>query len=340
MIIPVRDRGGQEGLIVQQEGGKTMYTNILVPLDGSRLSEGILPYVRSIARASNAAVELLQIIEPEVVSNTTDPQHGAYVDLVEANLKQTSTEYLEEVARSFPNSFNVTCSAEIGNPAEVIVDRGSAHEDTLIAMSTHGRSGVQRWLLGSVADKVLHAATNPLFVLRSTDESKTTDEATLKTILVPLDGSLLAELVLPHVAAMAKKMKLEVELLRVYSVALPSYIDEGFTVDLQPLRENMKEEVKSYLDKKARQLISYGVDKVSTLVLEGDAPGEIIDMAREFSDNLVAICTHGRSGIGRWILGSVTDRIVRHCGDPVLIIRAKEEQVASPRFSPEHKAAA
>ena len=189
-------------------------------------------------------------------------------------------------------------------------------------MSTHGRSGVQRWLLGSVAEKVLHACTNPLLLVRTTGEGRTGEEAPLKRVLVPLDGSSLAELVLPHVAVIAKEMKLEVILLRVYSLVSQMYMAEGMAPDFDQLTESIRDEVKSYLEEKVRQLKLEGLEKVSYQLLEGDPAAKIIDVSREMPDNLVAISTHGRSGIGRWVLGGVTDRVVRHTSDPVLVIRS------------------
>ncbi|MBI2998074.1 MAG: universal stress protein [Deltaproteobacteria bacterium] len=300
-----------------------MYRKILVPLDGSRLSEGILPYARFFARALTIPVELLVVIGPEVISAFTDPLQGRYVDLVEADMKRDSLEYLTPIARSFPVASHVTCSTAIGNAAEAIVEKGSANSDTLIAMATHGRSGVQRWLLGSVADKVLHAAANPLLLVRPANERASEGEAVLRKVVVPLDGSDLAETVLPHITALAQKMNLEVVLLRVYSLLTGGYVAdaEAYTPDLDRFLEEIKEDAKKYLAAKVQQSQWQGA-KVSYELLEGDSAGSIIDFAKKTPDNFIGMCTHGRSGIGRWVLGSVTDRVVRHGGNPVLIVRA------------------
>ena len=298
------------------------YSNILVPLDGSRLSEGILPYARSVANALMIQIKLLQVIDPDTIESSSNPQVGRTFDIVEADMKRNCSDYLNEKASSLPGSLTFNRSVEIGNPAEIIADRAAAHAGTLIAMSTHGRSGIQRWLLGSVADMVLHACTNPLLLVRPTGEGRTGEEAPLKTVLVPLDGSSLAELVLPHAAVMAKEMKLEVILLRVYSLLSYTYKAEGLAPDFDQLTKSIRNEVKSYLEEKIRQLKAEGLEKVSYQLLEGDPVAKIIDIAQKTPDNLVAICTHGKSGIGGWALGNVTDRVVRYSGDPVLVIRA------------------
>ncbi|MFQ5917231.1 MAG: universal stress protein [Candidatus Binatia bacterium] len=297
-----------------------MYTNILVPLDGSQLSEGILPYARSFAKALKVPVELIHVIDPEIISDFIDPETSRFADAVQRDLKRNKADYIKALACSFPDSSTVNCFVEIGIPAEVILNRAASQSDALITMSTHGRSGLPRWLLGSVASKVLHASTNPMLLVRATAETKTSDEATLKTILVPLDGSPLSEQVLPHVTALAKKMTLDVILLRVYDPQA-----QGFRPYMDLISKIVRDAAKTYLEEKVRQLQGEGLKKASYLLLQGSSAGEIVDIARATPDSFVTMCTHGKSGIKRWVLGSVTDRVVRHSEDPVLVIRAPAE---------------
>jgi nucleotide-binding universal stress UspA family protein len=294
-----------------------MYTKILVPLDGSERSERVLPHARSIVEALKVEVELLQVIDPNVVIAFSDPKHGRYVDQVDSSKRNNSINYLERIANSFPNPSKVTCTAELGNAAEIIADKAAAHPGTVIAMSTHGRSGVQRWVLGSTADKVLHAASTPLLLVRATNHTPVGEATLLKKIVVPLDGSQLAELTLPHVVELAKNLGLEVVLVRVFDP-----LSQGHMPYMEHIKEKMRKEAKAYLELKVRGLKGEGLKDVSYLVLQGNAAAKIVDITLATHDNLVAICTHCRSGIGRWVLGSVTDRVVRYSGDPVLVIRA------------------
>ena len=292
-----------------------MYKKISVPLDGSTLSEGVLPYVRAMARAIRVPVELLR------VNDVAKPR--AYVPAVQVD------EYLEKIAASFSGITKVTRAVELGNPADLIVDRAAGQPDTLIAMATHGHSGAQRWLLGSVAEKVLHGATNHLLLVRPAG-GDIGDEARLNTVLVPLDGSELAEEVLPTVADLSAGLKLEIVLVhvlvRVYfgqpDAFLPVF---GSNVPNEnELWAQARSEASRYLSEKVEQLRAKGLPNVSSVLIEGGAEGAaaaIIDLARKSSDNLVIMSTHGRSGIGRWLLGSVTERVVRHSGNPVLVIR-------------------
>jgi nucleotide-binding universal stress UspA family protein len=183
-------------------------------------------------------------------------------------------------------------------------------------------------VLGSVANKVLHGTRNHLLLVRPGDQGTALpEEAPLKTVIVPLDGSELAETVLPHVTELAKAMNAEVLLVRVHSLLTEASLMEGdmYTPAMGEIWDQIKKEAWRYLEEKDKELRGQGVAKVSHLVLEGHlaAAGEIIDLAKKTPDNLVAMCTHGRSGVGRWVLGSVTERVVRYCGDPVLVIRAE-----------------
>jgi nucleotide-binding universal stress UspA family protein len=140
-----------------------------------------------------------------------------------------------------------------------------------------------------------------------------------------LDGSELAESVLPPVAELVKPLQLEVILFRAYTVPYSALAGDAKGFYLAPDEElisAMRDEAVAYLEKKAEAMKKLGVDRVSTIAEYGLAADEIISLARKTPDNLIAMCTHGRSGVKRWVLGSVTETVVRHAGDPVLVIRA------------------
>jgi nucleotide-binding universal stress UspA family protein len=163
-----------------------------------------------------------------------------------------------------------------------------------------------------------------LLLIRATDGAKTDGEAIMKSVVVPLDGSELAESVLSTVADLAKNLSLEVVLFRAYKIPYNAYAsaEDYAAVDYEQLLTSMREEAVTYLEKKVEAVKKMGVDKVSYVVKEGFAADEIIIMGRKSPENLIAMCTHGRSGVRRWMLGSVTETVVRHTGDPVLVIRA------------------
>ena len=190
-------------------------------------------------------------------------------------------------------------------------------------MATHGMSGMRRWLLGSVAAKVAQAAVSPLLLIRPGDRPAPAPEV-FRTIFVPLDGSALAEKTLPHVIALGQKMRSEVHLLQVYAPPPSAYVVAGGMMGQGQgtFRESMEKESMEYLDGKVEQLRDAGLWRLVATPLEGDAATEIVDIAQKTSDSLIAMSTHGRSGFGRWVLGSVAEKVIQHSRAPVLLIRA------------------
>ncbi|HEY7319089.1 MAG TPA: universal stress protein [Candidatus Binatia bacterium] len=297
-----------------------MYTRILIPLDGSKVAEQVLPYARFLAKALAIPVGLLGVVDPDALVALADPARGRHVDTLVAEAMNRTTLYLETTARSFSGA-QVKCSVEKGSTAEIVIEKATGDKGTLIVMATHGRSGMQRWLLGSVADKVLHGATNHLFLVRASDQGKTDGEAPLKTVIVPLDGSTLAEQVLPNVLDLTKKMQLNVVLMRAYALP-PSVSAEDYGFYSAELLDHLEAEARDYLQEKVNETKQKGAESVVSVVNPGYGAEEIITLGRNTPDNFIAMSTHGRSGIQRWVLGSVTDRVVRHSGDPVLIVRS------------------
>jgi nucleotide-binding universal stress UspA family protein len=296
-----------------------MYTRMLIPLDGSQVAEQVLPYARCLAKALKIPVELLQVVDLEALRLLANPERGRYIDTLLSEKVETNKSYLEAIAQSFQGT-QVTCFVEKGTPEDIVIELAAGDKDTLIVMATHGRSGIQRWVLGSVADKVLHGSTNHLFLIRANDQGKAVGEALLKKVIVPLDGSPLAETVLPYVVDLAKKMRLEVVLVRAY--ALPTSTADEYQTYTDELIGLIEAEARDYLAEKVKEMKGNGLETVSSVVNVGYGAEEIITLARNTPDNFIAMCTHGRSGVKRFVLGSVTDRVVRHSGDPVLIIRA------------------
>jgi nucleotide-binding universal stress UspA family protein len=297
-----------------------MYKRLLIPLDGSKLAEQVLPYARFLARRPGTTVELLQAVDPKTIALLTDPEHTRYADTVWADQIQRGKIYLEETAKSFHGA-SVQCLVLKGTAEDAVIDKAAADKNTLIVMATHGRSGIQRWLLGSVADKVLHGASNHVFLVRAAEQGKTEGEAALNTVVVPLDGSVLAEQVLPYVVEIAKNIGLKVVLVRAYALP-PSATGDEYGTYTEELMNQVESETREYLEQKVEEVKRQGLNDVVAVVKYGYGAAEIIALAHETPANFVAMCTHGRSGINRWVLGSVTERVVRHSGDPVLIVRA------------------
>jgi nucleotide-binding universal stress UspA family protein len=298
-----------------------MYKRILVPLDGSATAEAVLPYAQAFAAGFKTSVELLSVIDTGAMTTYLSADKVPQLNAIIANEEKNRASYLEDVGKNLSSRFRAECRIVRGDPAETILEVTSKDRDTLIAMATHGHSGAKRWLLGSVAEKVLRGTTNPLFLVRSA-AAKTTPQQIINSIVVPLDGSSLAEQILPTVSNWAQALDLEVTLIRAFEFPASAYYgSEGALPFYDGVREEVRKETAAYLKQQAESLIGKGVRTVSTLTLEGPAAAEIISYAQTAPRAAIAMSTHGRSGVRRWILGSVTERVVRHGDDPVLIVR-------------------
>ena len=298
-----------------------MYSKILVALDGSKTAETVLPLARSFARTLQIPVELLAVIDIVEMTHQIARDRVTIIKSLINDATGRFTEYLEGIAQNFPTG-TTRCTIQTGSAAEAIINSAATDKRTLIALATHGRSGLDRWLLGSVAEKVIRGGSNPTLVVRARhDKNPSWAMATLKRIIVPLDGSKMSEGILPYVKELAKQLNLEVKLIRLYSKL--SAAGDGFYSphQLDALTARLREETVTYLESKIEEMKGEGIRKVSLAAKEGLEPDEILAIARETPDTMIAMCTHGRSGVKRWALGSVTERVVRHSDYPVLVVR-------------------
>ncbi len=139
-----------------------------------------------------------------------------------------------------------------------------------------------------------------------------------KKILVPLDGSELAEAVLPHVKALAKSEGAEIVILRVPDLPAPDFFSRNPAM-ANKIVEDLEIETGKYLQDEVKKLNKKGV-KVSSVMREGPVPDTILAVAEETHADVIAMATHGRSGIQRWLMGSVADKVVHHSHIPVMLI--------------------
>jgi nucleotide-binding universal stress UspA family protein len=301
-----------------------MYSKMLIPLDGSKTAEKALPYARYLAHKFKIPVELLAVIDIAEMASQVAAEKARHLDTLVEDGVRTSTSYLRAVATTF-RDVKMTCTVEKDRAENAIIGKGEIDGTMLIAMATHGRSGLNRFLLGSVAEKVLRATSNPLLLVRATEAARAEGEAMLRSVVVPLDGSELAESVIPTVAGVAKALDLEVVLFRAYHIPYNAYAgDEDYPpVNYDVLISGVRDEAKEYLEKKVAAVKKLGVANVSAVTKEGFAGDEIIAAAGKTPDSLIAMCSHGRSGVKRWMLGSVTETVVRHTGEPVLVVRTQ-----------------
>jgi len=266
---------------------------------------------------------LLAVIDIAELATHIAAEKARFLDTMIEDGVRNSESYLRKTAATLGGA-GVNCTVEKGKAADSIIEHAAKDKNTLIAMATHGRSGLNRFMLGSVAGKVLRGTTNPLLLVRAAEGANADGAASVKTVIVPLDGSELAESVLPAAVDLAKGLEAEIVLFRAYNIPYGAYSSgDGFydPVNLDALLASVKDEATEYLERKTEELKRKGMAKVSFVAKEGFSADEIIGFARETKDSMIAMCTHGRSGVKRFVLGSVTETVVRHSGEPVLVMR-------------------
>lgn len=295
-----------------------MYSRILVPLDGSELAERALPTAYALAAQSEGEVLMVRAVIPEHVL-VPDALSGYGLFWPDRPAEQAHDEAraaMLKVRESAPKGVRTRFQLLDGGAAESILDAAVDNKCDLIVMSSHGYSGMTRWVLGSVAEKVLHSAPCPVLVLRG--------RLDLSRILVPLDGSPLAENALPPTLDLAEALGASVTLLRAVQPLPLTDIETLNDAERglgQRYTEELIREAQDYLDFTERTHTRPRVAMHSVVVPE--APAEAILRYTDIHNiDLIAMSTHGRTGVSRWLYGSVADKVLRGSHHSMLVFRA------------------
>ena len=281
-----------------------MIEKIVVPLDGSVTAEAVLPHVRRLLRLEDAEAVFVRAENPAPVEN--------YVPVAEAALA-AAREYVAGIRERFEKEGAKARSvARLGAPASVILDVIREEKASLVAMATHGRTGLRRLLFGSVAEQLLRKSTVPVLAVRPFwSYELARPDLGIKNILVPLDGSTTSRAILPRVAEFARLFGARAILLHA----------------LDPKRPADRAGMADYLKEAAAELRKEKVESIS--ILDEGTPAKMIqDTARAHEVDLVAMTTHGRSGVSRIITGSVTEEVLRETRIPLLTVRAEPARKA------------
>ena len=311
-----------------------LYRHIIVPLDGSELSAQALPAARMLAQAAGARITLARSFTA-APDWQVDAERGRYSGALALAEHDRVSAYLLAQRRQlekFGVSVPIDTLAREGAPVGVITGLAGEHPDALIVMSTHGRSGFSRLVMGSVTSRVVGGVQNPVFTVRCNDDESPVPMESVDQIIVPLDGSKFAERALDHAAEIAQLFGARMTLCQ--STHGADYFSgradwtrldgEGGLHFGGPaaLSERLSELSVDYLHRIARRLEShFGITGVRLVNTHAAAPDAIAELAREPAQSLVVMTTHGRSGVGRALLGSVADRVVRHSPAPALLVR-------------------
>lgn len=272
-----------------------MIRQLLIPLDGSQLAEQALPVGLAIARHNDAEVKLLRAVDrARLINHNSQANMIALAEQLVAWTEEEARHYFGQLSRAYAfEDVDVIFRTVEGEPASVIVDTAVADKIDLIVMSSHGRAGLGRWILGSVAQRVVRQAPCPVLIMHQPDP--------IQRILITLDGSENAETALEPGLNLALALKAQVTLFRV-------------------AEENDLTKTQAYLrqlaDKHGRPGLS-----IQTLAHEPSPAAEaILYTAVRRGFQAIVMSTHGRAGLTRWLYGSVTERILTHTNEVNLLI--------------------
>ena len=299
--------------------------SILVPLDGSSVAEQALPVAVAIAERARCKIKLVLVHQPLV-----GIEPGPAYTKMELAMEKANREYLRSVVARYRERLGRTLTSAVleGSVAATLARYGRELSADLVVMTTHGRGGIRRAWLGSVADQLIRISEVPILVVRAKDQDELAS-VNLGEILVPLDGSPLAEAVLEPVTALARLWDAEISLVQVvHPIPLTSDpvlpFPAGYSDEVTRIR---REEAQDYIRDVAERLREAGVRASGVAVMGGGVAETLLDLARPERVGLIATATHGRGGVRRLVLGSVADKLVRGAEVPVLVVRPRGKQV-------------
>ena len=327
-----------------------MFTRIIVPFDGSKRSEAVMPYVRLLAGAYESDVSLLQAVEFDESTLPID-YIGPMVEIkakeARDKLRERAEGYLSGIQETI-EGIEVDQVVSLEDPVAAITSESSKDFlKTLVAMSTHGRTGIGRLIVGSITDRVLHSSSNPMLIVRpEIDEDQLEREswrqgeafsihierpdipaqdfegaAEVETLIVPLDGSETSERSLAMAVDLAGRIDAKILLLRIASSTMQMSMASEWPAGYPDILTAVEDASKGYLMLKIEELKQQGMENVEYEVLVGDAAANIVETAEQRPNCMIVMTSRGRAGLGRAILGSVADRVVTTSTAPVLLVR-------------------
>jgi nucleotide-binding universal stress UspA family protein len=329
-----------------------MLKRILVPLDGSARAERAIPVAARIARAAGGKVVLVQAVAIPFAYSPYVGSMSSAAETIDAEL-DVSNSYLRTVADSETlEDIETDIKALYGSAAPTVLSTAHAYNADLIVMTSQGKTGMKRWMLGSVAQKIARHCPMPVLVLHESGPlpvGQHRDGRPLRA-LVPLDGSVLAKAALEPaaqlVAALSAPEQGALHLMRVVKPPAPEELKAaGDQESIERLKENTLHKAKTYLNSiadhlRAGPLADLKLTITWSVAVDDDIAHAIIHMAENGEDaegagvfgrcDLIAIATHGRGGFEHWVLGSITERVLGATKFPILVVRPEHAEFRIP----------
>ena len=320
-----------------------MFTRILVPLDGSSLAEGVIPHAELFARIFGSNIILLQVLDPtsyHEMPHAVDPlrwqlrkaEAGAYMQGIANSVRKNLGE--ESLNSEDEKKSRVNYSIREGKAAEIIVDFAHTENIDLLVICTHGSSGLSRWNLSSVTQKVINLIYLPVLIVRAFNQPTTAESIIrYRRILLPIDSSRRAECSFSAAIELArgktstdgtpeaggdKSTLFLVAVIRPPEIPIP----EPFPVEISQLSTQLlqvsSQAVKRYLYEMKERLPV----ECDTCVIESPSvPSAILELAEQEDIDIVILCAHGYSGQVTWPYGTVTRNYIDHGTKPLLVIQ-------------------
>ena len=305
-----------------------MYQSILVPLDGSTAAEHALPWALSIAQQDGTCLHLVRVHTPPApIMVGSELASDVALDAAIRNIEAT---YLEEMAKRLGAVATVRVNHTLleGGIADAIQDHARTIGADLVVMTTHGRGAFARFWLGSAADAIIRHSTVPTLLVRPNDEQAAdlTTRPFIQRIVIPLDASPLAERIIPQATKLGKAAGAEYALVLVLEAVENIEALAARKVRLPGgwFPEATQVKAEAYLEQVAHRMRGHSCIVHTKVVQHGSAPGAILDYAKTHGHPVIALATHGRSGLKRMLLGSVADKIIRGATMPVLVFHPAE----------------
>lgn len=301
-----------------------MFEKIMVPLDGSELAERALPLATTLAKQGGGTLLLLRVpvfdLQDSLLPVVTEHYDARWREYTLEDAMRAAGAYLDRLAASLrERGIVVQTRVAEGDPAGIIIDMAQTEKVDLIVMSPRGITGLTRWVFGSVTERVLRQAHCPILVSRAA--------ADIQRVFITLDGSSLAEQAITPGLALADSLHSPITCLRVEPPVAHNILEE-MVIELALADDAAVEQLTDvalanaalYLNNVVKRYQQPGRTLEKSLLL-GAAAERILDAAEQIPDSLIVMASHGRTGVQRWVYGSVTEKVMRSTVASLLIIR-------------------
>ncbi|MFW6074712.1 MAG: universal stress protein [Chloroflexota bacterium] len=306
-----------------------MVETLIVPLDGSEVSERVLPLARQIVAEYQAKVRLVSVVEaPTEFSSWAAMPASVHAGEIEQWIDLRRS-YLDDIASTFAGA-DVAVKVDIGPPSVAILNEADAAPQPMIVMASHGRTGLGRLVLGSVTQRIIRRAACPVLV-QPVHHGRQIESARFERILAPLDGSEIGKRALDAAREYFDLTPTELTLIQVIEAPDPSAPRIGgiaepavnYDVVLR-YQESVRQDAESYLQRVAEELRADGI-RANWIVCDGHVATEVERVAREQDVQMIVLATRGRGAIGRFLLGSVAERLLADMSRPIFLLGPSDE---------------